>query len=106
MLARIVHKELTLGDAGRAERVRFDNVRPRLQKPAMDVTDHLRLSEGEEVAIVQQILFRILEALPADVPFVHAVCANCCTHRSVDNGNATLKDFFKSVLVCFCHISL
>ena len=56
VLARIVHKELALRDAGRAKRVRLDDVGARLQKPPMNVADHLRLRQREQVAVVQQVL--------------------------------------------------
>src|SRR5439155_15682484 len=71
-----------------------------------DVTDHLRLSQGEEVTVVQQVLPRVLEAFPADVRFRHAVGADRCAHRSVDDGNSTLEDLFKRMLVGFRHVSL
>src|SRR5260370_33684165 len=72
----------------------------------MDVTDHLRLSQGEEITVVQQVLRRVLEALPADVSFCHAVGADRRAHRSIDDGDSTLEDLFKRMLVVFRHVSL
>jgi hypothetical protein len=106
VLPRIVDKEFALGDAGRPEGVRLDDVRSSLQKPAMDVTDHLRLRQREEVTVVQQALRRILETLPADVRFRHAISADRRAHRSVNDGNATLEDLFKRMLVRSGHVSL
>ena len=53
MLARIVDEEFALRDAGCAKGIRLDDVRAGLQKPAMDIADHLWLSKREEVAVVQ-----------------------------------------------------
>ena len=78
---------------------------PASKKPAMDVADHLRLRQREEVAVVQQVLRRVLEALPADVRFRHAIGADRRAHRSVDDGDATLEDLFKRMLVGFRHVS-
>ena len=105
VLPRIVDKEFALRDAGRAEGVGLDDVRASLEKAAMDVADHLRLRQREEVTVVQQVLLRVLEALPADVRFRHAVGADRRAHRSVDDGNATLEDLFKRMLVEFSHVS-
>ena len=54
----------------------------------MDVANHIRLSQREEVPVVQQILRRILEALPADVSFRHAIGADRRTHRSIDDRDS------------------
>src|ERR1700730_14362597 len=72
----------------------------------MDVTDHIRLSQGEEVTIVQQILRRVLEALPADVSFRHAIGADRRAHRPIDDGDSTLEDLLKRMLVGCSHFSL
>ena len=105
VLPRIVHKEFALRDAGRAEGVGLDDVRAGLQKPAMDVADHLRLGQREEVAVVQQVLRRVLEALSTDVRFRHAVGADRRAHRSVDDGDAIFENLFKRMLVEFSHFS-
>ena len=72
----------------------------------MDVADHLWLSQGEEIAVVQQVLRRTLEALPADVSFRHPVGADRGAHRSIDDRNSTLHDLLKRMLLCFAHVSL
>src|SRR6185437_17139577 len=63
-LSRIIHEELTLNDAGCAEGVRFNDICPRLQEAAMDIANHIGLRQGEEVSVVQQVLARVLEAVP------------------------------------------
>ncbi len=106
MLPRIVDKEFTLSDAGCAEGVRLDDVRPCFQKSAVDVTDHLWLRQGEKVTVVQQALRRVLEPLSADVRFRHAIGADCSAHRSVDDGNSTLENLFKWMLIGSRHFFL
>ena len=56
MLARIVDEKLALRNAGRAKGICLDDVGARLKKPPMNVADHLRLRQREQVAVVQQIL--------------------------------------------------
>src|ERR1700761_422077 len=69
----------------------------------MDVTDHLRLSQGEEVAVIEEIFLRVLEALPADVRFRHAVSADRRAHRTVDDGDSTLEYLLKRMLLLDFH---
>src|SRR5690606_16334188 len=67
VLPRIVHKEFALADAGRGKSVRLNDVRAGFEETPVDVADHVRLREREEVAVVEQVLFRVGKALPADV---------------------------------------
>ncbi len=92
VLARIVDEELALPDAGRAEGVRLDDVRAGFEEAPVDVADHLRLREREEVAVVEQILLRVREALAADVRLLHPVRADGRAHRAVDDGDAPAKE--------------
>ena len=96
VLARIVDEELALGDAGGAEGVGLDDVRAGLEEAPVDVADHLRLRQREEVAVVQQILLRVLEALAADVRLRHAVGADGRPHRAVDDGDALLEQLLRA----------
>ena len=57
----------------------------------------VRLREREEVAVVQQILLRVLEALAADVRFRHAVGADGRAHRAVDDGDAFPQELLEGV---------
>ena len=98
VLARVVDEELALGDAGGAEGVGLDDVGAGLEKAAMDVADHLRLRQGEDVAVVQQVLGGVFEALAADVGFRHAVGADGRAHRSVDDGDSAFEDLFERML--------
>src|SRR6202000_3338638 len=96
-------KKLTLGNAGRSKGIGLDDVRTRLQKPAMDVANHLRLSQREEIAIVQNILLRILETLAANIGFRHVVRTNRRAHRPINNGDPALENLFKGMLACCSH---
>jgi len=102
-LPRIVDKEFALRDAGCPEGVCLDDVGPCLQKPAMDVANHFWLSQREEVTVVQKALRRVLESLPSDIRFRHAVGADGRAHRSVDDGNSIVEDLFKRMWVGFRH---
>jgi hypothetical protein len=61
----------------------------------MDIADRIRPGQGEEVAIVQQILGGILEALSADVPLGQAVGADRRAHRPINDGDTALEDLLK-----------
>ena len=58
----------------------------------MNISDHLRLRDREKVAVVQKILFRVLEPPPANVGFSHAIGADRGAHRTIYNGYAMLED--------------
>ena len=72
----------------------------------MDVTDHIRLSQGEEIAVVQQILRRVLEALSTDIRFRLSVGADRRAHRSIDDGDSALEDLLQGMLMRRGHLSL
>ncbi len=105
-LPRIVDKELALRDAGCTEGVRLNDVRARFQKPAMDVADHFWLGQREQVAVVQEALRRVFESLSSDIRFLHAIGTNRRAHRSIDDGDATVEDLSKRMLVGLGHIPL
>ena len=103
MFARIVHKELALRNRRRTKRVGFDDVRPCFEEAPVDVTDHIGLGQREQIAVVEQVFRRILEALPADVRFRHAIGADGGAHRSVNDGDTVLKNLLKRMLVGDSH---
>ena len=103
VLARIVDKELALRNAGRPKGVGLNDVRPGLQKPAMNVADHLRLCQRKQVAVVQQVFLRVLEAFPANVRLFHPVGADGRAHRSIDDGDAAFKDLSQRMKVRLSH---
>ena len=72
----------------------------------MNIADHLRLSEREQVSVVQQTLGRVLEAVSANVRFRHAIGTYRRTHRSIDNRDAILEDLLNRMLAGFRHVSM
>jgi hypothetical protein len=70
VLARVVDEELALRDAGGAEGVRLDDVGPGLEEAPVDVEIIAGCVRREEVAVVEQVLVGVGEALPADVASV------------------------------------
>ena len=64
---------------------------------------HLRLRQRKQIAIVQQILGRVLESFPTNIRFFHAVSSNRGTHRSIDNRDALFEYLFEWMLVKFGH---
>ncbi len=104
MLAGVVDEELALGDAGGAEGVGLDDVGTGLEEAAMDVADHRGLRERKEVAVVEEVLGRVLEALAADVGFLHPVGADGGAHGAVDDGDAGGEDLFQRMLWGLDHV--
>ena len=92
MLPGIVDEKFALSDAGRPEGIRLDDVGSSFQKSAMDIANHVRLSQGEQVPVIQQIFRRILETIPADISFLHPVGTDRRAHRSIDDGDPILED--------------
>ena len=92
VLARVVDKELALRDGGCAEGVGLNDVGPGLKEAAMDIADDRGLRESEQVAVIEQVLLRVLEALAADADFVHPVGAQGGACRAVDDGDAAFKE--------------
>ncbi len=97
VLARIVDEEFTLADRRRTEGVGLDDVGAGLEEAAMDVADHRRLGQREEIAVVEQILGGVPEAIAADVRLGHPVGANRRAHRAVDDRDAMLKHVLQRV---------
>ena len=64
----------------------------------MDVTDHVRLGQRKQVPIVEQVLGRVLKAVPANVRFLHAVGADRRAHRPIDDGDSTFEDLEQRML--------
>ena len=95
MLARIIDEEFALRDARRAKGVGLDDVRAGFKEAAMDVADHLRLRERKNIAVVQQIFFRIFEALATNVRFRHAIGADGGAHRAVNDGDPVSEDLME-----------
>ncbi len=89
-LSRIVHKKFALRNARRAKRIRLHNVRPCFQKSPMNIANQLRPRQRKQVPVVQQILLRILEPLPANIRFLHSIVADRRPRRSINDGDPAL----------------
>ncbi len=61
----------------------------------MDVADHFRLGEGEEVAVVQEVFGGVFEAVGTDIGLGHAVGADSGAHGAVDDGDPVFEDGFE-----------
>ena len=92
---RVFHEKVAQRDRGHAKGIRLNDVRARLQKPPVDVADHLRLREREKVAAVQHVLLHILEALSPHIRLRHPISANRRSHRPVDDRDALAEQLFE-----------
>ena len=97
VFAGVVDEEFALRDAGGAEGVGFEDVGAGLEEAAMDVADHRRLGEREEVAVVEEVLGGVLEAVRTDIGLGHAVGADGGAHGAVDDGDSVFEDGFEGV---------
>ncbi len=95
VLARVVHEELALADAGGGKSVGLNDVRTGFEEAPVDVADHRRLCDGEKVAVVEQVLPGVLEPVPADIGLFHPVGADGRAHRAIENGNSLPEEFLK-----------
>jgi hypothetical protein len=60
----------------------------------VDVADHVGLGQREQIAVVEQILLRVFEALAADVRLRHPIGADGGAHGAVDDGDTLCEEFF------------
>jgi hypothetical protein len=99
VLARVVQKKFALTDARSGKSVGLDDVRAGFKEAPVDVADHIRLSERVEVAVVLQVLFRVLETFAADVLLAEAVSADGGAHGAINDDNAFAERFSKEFSV-------
>ena len=66
----------------------------------MDIANHSGLRQSKQVAVIQQILSGILEALTTDIGFLHSVGADRRSHGSIDDGDSVLEDLFERMAIC------
>src|SRR5258706_144592 len=82
--------------SGSAGRVRVDgfglrDVGARLEVLRVDLADHLRARDGEEVVVAAQVLAEILEALAAELRFREVVALDHRAHGAVEHEDALLE---------------
>ena len=93
--ARVFHEEFGLREGGSGEGVGFDDVTAGFVKALVNVGDDIGAGEGEDVAVVEEILFVALEFLAASVRFGEFVTTNGGAHRSVEDEDAFGEGFLK-----------
>ena len=84
--------EAVLGehDLGPAERVRFNDVRARVQVPGMDVANHIRAREHE-------VLVAAFEVSPAEILRGQLAILNGRAHRSVEHDDALVEQLIEEL---------
>jgi hypothetical protein len=83
--------ELLHADRARAERVRFDDIRPCLEVPAMDRRDFLGVGQAQDVGEVLEVLVVIRKPLAAHGGFVEPQGLNLGPHGPVENQNPLVE---------------
>ena len=58
----------------------------------MNIADHLRLGQRKEIAVIEQALGGVLEALATNIRLAHSIGADGSAHRAIDDGDAVLQD--------------
>jgi hypothetical protein len=97
VFTRVVDEELTLGDGGGAEGVRLDDVGAGLEKAPVDVADHRRLGQREQIAVVQQVFAGLAEPFAANVGLGHPIGADGRAHGAVDDRDALCEHILKGM---------
>ena len=93
--ARVLDEELALRDGGGGEGVGLDDVGAGLEEALVDVADDVRPGEREDVAVVEQVLLGVGEALAAGVGLVEAVAADGRAHRAVEHEDPVAEEGFE-----------
>jgi hypothetical protein len=83
----------------RAKGVGLDDVGTRLQVFAVDALDDLGLGEHQQVVVALEVLVPVLEAFAAVVGFAQLVALDHGAHRTVEDQDALLQEFFDGVLL-------
>ncbi len=77
-----------LRDRGRVEGVGLEDVRARLEVLGVDLADHLRAGEGEEVVVAAQVVGEVPEALAAVLGLAQPVALHHGSHGPVQDEDA------------------
>ena len=77
-----------LGNAGRGEGVRLDDVCPRFQVLGVNALDDVRSRQHQQIVIALEILGVVFESLTAKVCFGRLVALHHRPHRAVQNQDA------------------
>jgi hypothetical protein len=88
LFARVFDEEFALGEGGAGEGVRLDDVGSGLEETFVDVADDIGPREGEDVAVVEEVLDVRGKALPAGLGLGEFVLADGRAHRAVEDEDA------------------
>ena len=81
-----------LGDPGRGERVRAEDIGPGIEIAGMDGADRRRLGQAQHVAVAAEIARVVAETLAAEVGLGELVGLEHGPHRSVEDEDPVAKD--------------
>ena len=81
-----------LGDAGRGERVRAEDVRAGVQVAGVDRGDGRRLGQAQQVAVAAQVARMVAEPLAAEVGLGELVGLEHRAHRAVEDEDPLAQE--------------
>ena len=94
----LLKQEVVLPDRGRAEGVGFNDVGPGLEILAVNLRDHLRPREQQDLVVALEVLARpVGETFAAKRGFVQPVALHHGAHRPVENDDALLNQLNEGV---------
>ena len=85
-----------LGDAGRGERVRAEDVRAGIEIGDVDGVDGRRLGQAQEVAVAAQVARMVAEPLAAEIGFGEPVGLEHRAHRPVEHEDPLAQEVGRS----------
>ena len=89
---RRIEAVVGLGDAGRGERVRADDVRAGIEIAGMDGGDGRRLGQAQQVAVAAEVARVVAEPLAAEVGLAEPVGLEHRPHRPVEDDDPLAED--------------
>lgn len=93
--AGVLDEELGLGEDGAGEGIGLADVGAGLVEALVDVGDDIGAGEREDVAIVQEVLVVVLEAVAAGVGLLQFVAADGGSHGSIEDHDALAETVLK-----------
>src|SRR5215210_3572591 len=90
-VGQVLQPVIRLGDGGRGEGVRLDDVRASVHGGFVDITDHGGSGDREQVVVAPELCRVIRQALPTVVLLGEAVGLDHGPHRAVEQDDALLQ---------------
>ena len=84
-----------LGDRVRAERIRLDQVRAGFEVGLVDLADHVRAGEHEQLVVALHVLAVAGEALAAEVRLFEALLLDEAPHGAVEHEDALTQELLE-----------